>query len=134
MILERFSNPAIGDQLERIANNGMAKLPIFLAKTLLMLLERGGPFERVALELACFERYLGGRDMDGRGILVSEPLLTDADQALLASRDPLAVLRLSAFATLGLCDNAGLVSAFAAARSVLAEEGSRAALRRAAMA
>ena len=33
-ILERFTNPAIGDQLLRIAQNGIAKLPVFLSKTL----------------------------------------------------------------------------------------------------
>ena len=59
-ILKRFTNPAIGDQLLRIAQNGIAKLPVFLSKTLSELLDRGGAFERVALCLACFEHYLHG--------------------------------------------------------------------------
>jgi len=127
-ILERFANPAIGDQLLRIAGNGVAKLPIFLSTTLAQLVERGGGYARVALCLACFARYLTGRDLQGGPLVVDEPLLTDRDRALLASGDPLAVLRLSAFAALGLSSSAAFKDAFLAARARLAAEGPMAAL------
>lgn len=131
-IIERFSNPAIGDQLERIASNGVAKLPVFLGKTFAMLLEAGGPFERVALGLVCFERYLAGRDMAGAAILVDEPHLSDEDRSLLGSGDPLAVLRLSMFGTLGLAEDDEFVEAFRAARMRLDAEGPLAAIQHAA--
>ena len=127
-ILERFSNPAIGDQLERIANNGMAKLPVFLTRTLSMLLERRGLLERIALAFACFEQYLIGKDMKGGSILVSEPHLTAEDHSILDSGDPLAVLRLSMFKTLALADQGHLVDAFIRVRTMLHCNGPLAAL------
>ena len=126
--LERFANPAIGDQLLRIAQNGIAKLPIFLSKTLKQLLSRNAGFERVAFCLGCFERYLGGRGFNGATFLVDEPHLTNHDRSLLESNDPLAVLKLSAFEVLDLSSNEGFREVFLAARNRLNDEGPMAAL------
>ena len=134
MILERFSNPAIGDQWERIANLGAAKLPVFLTKTVQQLVGRGGPFDRVALTFACFARYLTGADMRGGAIRVDEPQLTADDHALLASGDPLAVLRLSSFAPMGLAESAAFVDVFTATQARVQADGPVAALARAAAA
>ena len=128
-ILERFANPAIGDQLLRIAQNGIAKLPVFLSKTLSELLDRGGAFERVALCLACFEHYLHGHDLQGSTFPVDEPHLTTEDKALLQSQDPLAVLKLSPFKALQLFADDVFIKAFLAARKHLASRGPVAALR-----
>ena len=128
-VLERFGNPAIGDQLLRIAQNGIAKLPVFLSKTLSGLLDRGGAFERVALCLACFEHYLHGHDLQGSTFPVDEPHLTTEDKALLQSQDPLAVLKLSPFKALQLFADDIFIKAFLAARKHLASRGPVAALR-----
>lgn len=122
-VLSRFSNPAMGDQLLRIAHNGVAKLPIFLSKTLTQLLSRGGAFERVALCLASFERYLSGRDCNEKALVVDEPHLTDRDRRLLGSGDPLAVLKLSPFEALELPLSEAFKEAFLQARRRLANEG-----------
>ncbi len=127
-VLERFSNPAVGDQLMRIAQNGIAKLPIFLSKTLAELLERDGRFERVALNLAAFEHYLHGHDLSGGTFTVDEPLLTARDRTLLASDDPLAVLKLSPFEALGLDSSEAFRTAFLAMRKHLERDGSFAAV------
>lgn len=128
MVLERFANPAVGDQLLRIAQNGVAKLPVFLTKTLMQLLAQEGPFERTAHCLASFAIYLGGRDLNGGTLAVDEPLLTDRDRDMLASGDPLAVLKLSPFETLDLATQEGFQAAFFEARRRLAEDGPLAAL------
>lgn len=127
-VLERFANRAIGDQLLRIAHNGVAKLPIFLSKTLTQLLGRGGSFERLAHCLACFERYLSGQGFNGATIEVDEPHLTDRDQALLKSQDPLAVLKLSPFESLGLFLDERFARVYVAARNRLRDEGPAASL------
>jgi len=127
-VLSRFSNPAMGDQLLRIAHNGVAKLPIFLSKTLTQLLSRGGAFERVALCLASFERYLIGRDCNEKALVVDEPHLMDHDRRLLGSGDPLAVLKLSPFEALELPSSEAFKEAFLQARRRLANEGPIAAL------
>ncbi|NKK89186.1 mannitol dehydrogenase family protein [Rhizobium leguminosarum bv. viciae] len=133
-IIARFQNPAIGDQLLRIANSGAAKLPIFLSKTLGELLSRGGSFERVALCLASFDQYLKGVDLKGGALAVDEPHLTESDKALLSSDDPHAVLKLSPFETLRLWDNDKFVSVFNRCATQLKAEGAVAALTQAAQA
>jgi mannitol-1-phosphate/altronate dehydrogenase len=127
-VLERFSNPAIGDQLLRIAHDGIAKLPTFLSKTLTQLLSRGGNFERVALCLASFERYLTGQDYSSASLTVEEPHLTDLDRSLIGSTDPIAVLRLAPFRALGLFSNEAFTKVFQIAKRRLADEGPTAAL------
>jgi mannitol 2-dehydrogenase len=127
-VLERFANSAIGDQLLRIAQDGVAKLPIFLSKTLIQLLRRGGSFDRVAFCLASFERYLSGQGFNGATFLVDEPHLTDHDRALLESNDALAVLRLSPFKALGLFSNEAFTEVFLAARNRLRDQGPRTSL------
>jgi mannitol-1-phosphate/altronate dehydrogenase len=127
-VISRFSNPAVGDHLLRIAHNGVAKLPIFLSKTITQLLGRGGSLERIALSLACFERYLTGVDFSQRSLVVDEPHLTAADRSLLASDDPIAVLRISPFAPLGLFDSEAFREVFLATKRRLLKEGPVAAL------
>ncbi|MFT8245627.1 mannitol dehydrogenase family protein [Roseomonas sp. BN140053] len=97
-VLRRFSNPAIGDQLSRIAFDGLSKLPLFLGDTLRAGLEGGRDIRRLAFLLACFARHLGGVDDRGGRFVPEEPRLTEADRALLRDPDPAAPLRLSAFA------------------------------------
>lgn len=102
MVLERFANPAVADQLLRVAHDGAAKIPVFHAATLATLLARGADVVRPALLLACFHLYLGGSDGNGGALAVHEPRLSEADHALLAGGDPLALLDTSPFAALDL--------------------------------
>lgn len=128
-IIARFENPAIGDTLIRIANNGAAKLPIFLSKSLGIILSQGGKFERFALCFAAFEQYLKGADVKGGAISVDEPKITAEDKVLLTSSDPLAVLNISAFAPIGLAKSEGFVTAFIDVKKRLHRDGGIAALR-----
>ncbi|MET3898119.1 mannitol-1-phosphate/altronate dehydrogenase [Devosia sp. UYZn731] len=124
MVIDRFANKAVGDQLLRIAHNGIAKLPIFLSKTLTELTEENGDLRRVSHCLACFETYLTGRS----ALPVNEPLLTATDKTLLDSGDPLALLKLSAFSALGLDASPSFAEAFTIAQNQLAQLGPQLAL------
>lgn len=64
-LLERFSNPAIGDQISRLCLDGSAKFPKFLLPTVRAQLARGGPIELSALALAGWCAYLVGVADDG---------------------------------------------------------------------
>lgn len=102
IVLRRFGNPAIRDQLARIASDGAAKIPIFLGETLRAVLAGGGDTRRLAFLFAAFGQYLTGRDDRGQGFAPLEPHLTDADRALALEPDPAAVLRIANFKGLGL--------------------------------
>ena len=122
-ILERFSNPAIRDQLIRIATDGSAKIPVFHSATLRTLLESGGDLRREALLLACYQRYLGGVDDLGGLFEVTEPSLSDDDRAELAAADGLGLLRISSLRSLGLEDDQRFLAAYRAAVAALQDGG-----------
>ena len=118
MIVERFSNPAIGDQLLRIAGDGAAKLPIFHATTIATLVDARADVGREAFLLACFTRYLRRRgdpsirDDKGADFDVIEPNLSDDDWLKTLSSDPGDFLRISPFAELGLADDVSFSTRF----------------------
>lgn len=67
-LIERFSNPAIGDQISRLCLDGSAKWPKFLMPTIRNELRAGGPVQLSALALAGWCQYLVGVADDGSPI------------------------------------------------------------------
>ena len=123
IVLGRFSNPAVGDQLLRIAQDGAAKIPVFHRKTIEQLVETGRPLAREAFFLACFARYFQSKDDTGESYDVIEPTLSEADWSELQSDDGLGLLRTSPFVALGLAQHAGFASAYLVATSAIAQYG-----------
>lgn len=58
VVLERFSNPAIRDTNQRVAADGFAKIPGFIAPTVRERLARGGGIDAVAMLPALFLAFL----------------------------------------------------------------------------
>jgi len=85
---------------------------VFHSRTLALLLEDRGDVEREAFLLACYARYLHGRDDKGQSFEVVEPRLSEADWSLVRGGSPLGLLRTSPFESLRLFDNAGFVVAY----------------------
>ncbi len=78
-LIERFSNPAIGDQISRLCLDGSAKFPKFLMPTIRNQLRAGGPIELCALALAGWCSYLVGVADDGSEFVpASDPDLENA--------------------------------------------------------
>lgn len=136
MIVERFSNPAVGDQLLRIAGDGASKLPIFHAKTTETLIAASASPRREAFLLACFARYLrrlgddAVRDDRGADFEVFEPALSVRDRQRAAAADPVEVLDMAPFASLKLRERPEFVSAFREFSALLATESASSALDR----
>ncbi len=128
-ILARFANPAINDQLPRIAADGASKIPIFLADTIKANAERGRDLRRLAFQLAAFSQYLTGVDDKGRSFTPHEPHLTPADLALAHDPDPAAPLRIGPLRGLGLDRVNGLVDDFTRYRRAITKKGALASLR-----
>lgn len=70
-LIERFSNPAIGDQIARLCLDGTAKFPKFLIPTIEAQIDVDGPVELAALALAGWCQYLCGQTLDGQAIELS---------------------------------------------------------------
>lgn len=64
-VLDRFSNPYIRDTIERVAADGFAKIPGFIAPTIVERLNHGQPFNHVAVLPALFLAFLQAR-ADGK--------------------------------------------------------------------
>lgn len=73
-LLQRFRNPALRHRTWQIAMDGSQKVPQRLLGTIRDRLKAGEPFERLALGLAGWIRYVGGRDERGGAIDVRDPM------------------------------------------------------------
>lgn len=87
-LVERFSNPAVKDQVSRICMDGSAKIPKFILPTIREQLERGGPTGRASLVIASWCRYLSGNDERGQAIDINDAMAdTLTERARAAGRD-----------------------------------------------
>jgi mannitol 2-dehydrogenase len=94
-LLERFANPAIGDQIDRLCLDGTAKFPKFLLPTVRAQLAADGPIGLCALALAGWCLYLrAGTDERGEAITVADDPDRERAMALAAtsSTDPASFL------------------------------------------
>ena len=88
-LVERFSNPAIKDQISRICMDGSAKIPKFILPTIREQLQRGGPTRRASLVIASWCRAMAGTDDQGAKIEVLDPMAgVLREHARAAGRDP----------------------------------------------
>ena len=95
-LVERFSNPNVGDQISRLCLDGTAKFPKFLIPTIEKQLAADGPIELAALALAGWCEYLRlGSSPDSSIELSPDPGLDRAvERAVASADDPAAFLEL----------------------------------------
>jgi len=132
-LIERFSNPAIGDQISRLCLDGSAKFPKFLLPTLRAQLAAGGPIALSALALAGWCNYLVGTTDHGETISrAKDPLLDQAVAFAARSVDePTAFLEFEAVFGADLAASERLKATFASAVISLRKLGVRSAIQQA---
>ncbi|MGH1487918.1 MAG: mannitol dehydrogenase family protein [Acidimicrobiales bacterium] len=130
MLIERFSNPQIRDQVARLCQDGSGKLPKFLLPTVRTHLANGGPVDLGALLLASWCQYLLGSTDAGEMIdLAMDPLLDDACEAAEASlQDPTAFLSFAPVFDEQLQSDPRLADAFVTALELIRSGGIRSAV------
>lgn len=87
-VLERFANPAIGHRTAQVAMDGSQKLPQRLLHTIADRRATGAMPLWVALILAAWMRYVGGRSDDGARLPLDDPLAQTIRAALERGDDP----------------------------------------------
>lgn len=90
-LVERFSNQAIADQLERVCSDGSSKFPKFTVPTINRLIADGRETKRAALVVAAWALYLKGVDEHGETYSIPDPRAAFcqalvADDALITQR------------------------------------------------
>lgn len=94
-LVERFSNPAIRDQLSRIGTEGSARIPKFVLPSIREQLDRNGPIERLSFTVACWFRYLQGTAEDGAAMPLIDPYAAKLrEHAVRGGADPAVLLSL----------------------------------------
>jgi D-arabinitol 4-dehydrogenase len=90
-VLHRFSNPHIRDTIERVAADGFAKIPGFIAPTIAEQLAAGRSFSAAAMLPALFLAFLQQRAAGGIGFPYQDQAMDEtAVQQILAAADPIA--------------------------------------------
>ena len=75
-LIVRFSNPAISDQIQRLAEDGSQKIPNAILPCLKYKLENNEPHTYTLLAIACWFKYLTATDEVGDKIIIKD-LLAD---------------------------------------------------------
>ncbi|TJZ90373.1 mannitol dehydrogenase family protein [Paracoccus gahaiensis] len=128
LIVDRFSNPRIGDTIPRLCLDGSNRQPKFILPTLRDRLAARGSVEGLALELALWCRYCEGTTEDGTPLAPNDDAHAVLQQHALAARDrPLAFLDQPAIFG-DLPQDERFAQAFTDALTALHRDGVRAAL------
>jgi mannitol 2-dehydrogenase len=72
ILIERFSNPHIKDNVSRICINGASQFPKFIVPTIKEQFKRGNNLHYFALTTAAWIRYLGGYDKQNKPIILGD--------------------------------------------------------------
>ncbi len=72
-LIERLSNPRMGDQLARLGRRGSTKVPNYLLPSVRAALEQGRPYQLLCLAVAGWLRFLRGHDYAGDKMPVQGP-------------------------------------------------------------
>lgn len=72
-LIDRFSNCAIADQLERVCSDGSSKFPKFTVPTINRLIDDSAELDRAALVVAAWALYLRGVDENGTSYQIPDP-------------------------------------------------------------
>jgi len=129
MVVERFSNEAVGDTIPRLCLDGSNRQPKFVLPVVEARLAEGKSIDGLALESALWCRYCFGRSESGAEIPPNDPDWTRLQQhAGLAREDPLQWLEMRDIYG-ALADQETFRTAFAGALGSLWREGTAATLK-----
>jgi len=123
-LIERFANPAISDQVQRLAEDGSTKLGNSILPCIDHQLENDGSIKLAALAIAGWCRYLTGKDEDLNPIEIKDPRADQLKSAMnVDTRSALKVLSIEDIFGKSLPANPKFTSAVQEALDSLNEKG-----------
>lgn len=129
-LLERFSNPAIMDQVTRLTINGSSKLPQFIMPSIAEhIMEGTHEFKRLVFVLATWFRFVQGVDEQGKAIFVEDPMAEELQKLALEGGDkPYPLLNVKSLFGDDLRNSKIFVDELTKAMKLIHSEGTMAAL------
>lgn len=105
ILLERFANKSVSDQLSRLCYDGISKFPVYIMPNFKKMIHDNKDLTRIAFLIAAYRYYLKYKIEDKRiAYEIAEPWLTKNDKELIASDEPIDFLHLSAFDSIDLAN------------------------------
>ncbi|TQI81679.1 fructuronate reductase [Serratia fonticola] len=133
-LLDRYRNTALKHRTWQIAMDGTQKLPQRMLDSVRWHLANGSDFDCLALGIAGWMRYVGGKDEQGQPIEISDPLREEIAQhvANSAEGEPRvqALLQMTSVFGRDLPDNPRFVNALTCAYLALLARGAKATVAR----
>ncbi len=106
ILIERFANSAVSDQIARLCGDGASKFPVYVMPIAKKMLADSRDMSRIAYLIAAYRHYLKYK-IDDKGISFNtfEPAITPADLELLAADDAVKFLTASPFEMVNFVEN-----------------------------
>ncbi len=124
ILLDRFSNPAVSDQISRLCFDGISKFPVYIMPNLAKMLHEDQDLTRVAFLFAVYRHYLKYQmDDKGQAFEVAEPWLMEADKKLIESDTVTDFLGLSPFKSIDLKASESFVNLYSTLATAIKQEG-----------
>lgn len=128
-LIERFSNPAIRDQLARLGTEGSARIPKFVLPSISEQIERGGSIRSLCFTVASWFRYLTGKDDQGRDLPINDPMSKKLIEAAVSGgKDPRSLLSIHEVFSKSLAGSPRFVDELREALASFYDNGARATL------
>lgn len=128
-LIERFSNPAISDQVQRLAEDGSQKIPNAILPCIAHQLAHGGSITFLTVAIAGWFRYLTAIDEQGSPIAINDPV---ADKLVASAQkdtsSPLNLLAIEPIFGPDLINNDTFVTRLREALTAINDNGARAVL------
>ena len=131
-LMKRFSNVALQHRTRQIAMDGSQKLPQRLLAPIEIRLERGQSIDALALAVAAWVRWLGGRTDDGKRFVVEDPLSSELNRCMVSASGAFeqvrALLELRSIFPADLAVHPAFVTALTRSLELLETRGAKGAL------
>lgn len=128
-LIERFSNPAISDKIQRLAMDGSQKIPNAIVPPIEFQLDNGGSIRYLAFALAAWYRYLRAIDEEGAPIEITDPMADELTARAKVNPDaPMHLIAVQEIFGPALSANQTLITAVTEALEAIETMGTRNAL------
>ncbi len=98
ILIERFANSAVSDQVSRLCGDGASKFPVYVVPIMVQMLANEDDMTRIAYLMAAYRHYLKyKKDDNGDSFEIFEPKITAEDLGIIATDDPVSFLSITPF-------------------------------------
>ncbi len=113
ILVERFANAAVSDQIARLCGDGMSKFPVYVMPIAKQMVANGDDMTRVAYLIAAYRQYIGVRkDDNGEAFEIFEPTQTESFIKAAQNPDAMEFLKTAPFEMVDLSSSEAFKSKY----------------------